>query len=106
MSPRSSRRNNSPFRRNHFRLYTTKSRNRERLLRSPTRCQQGVRLQNRDTAMINLKSLVGRSQSAAAAFGALSLAVTLGAAPAHSAPLYPYGYQAPQVQQAPQIDED
>ena len=56
--------------------------------------------------MINLKSLFGRSQLAATAFGALTLGLTLGAAPAHSAPLYPFGYQAPQVQQAPQVEED
>ena len=54
--------------------------------------------------MINLKSLFGRSQLAA--FGALALGLTLGAAPAHAAPLYPYGYSAPQVQQAPQVEED
>ena len=54
--------------------------------------------------MINLKSIFGRSQLAA--FGALALGLTLGAAPAHAAPLYPYGYSAPQVQQAPQVEED
>ena len=57
--------------------------------------------------MISLKSIFGRrSQTAAAALGALTLGLTLGAMPAHSAPLYPYGYQAPQVQQAPQLDDD
>jgi lipoprotein-anchoring transpeptidase ErfK/SrfK len=56
--------------------------------------------------MINLKSLFGRSQVAAAAFGALTLGLTLNAAPAHAAPLHPFGYQAPQVQQAPQVEED
>jgi lipoprotein-anchoring transpeptidase ErfK/SrfK len=57
--------------------------------------------------MINLISIFGRkSQTAAAAIGTLALGLTLGAAPAHAAPLYPYGYQAPQVQQAPQIEDD
>jgi lipoprotein-anchoring transpeptidase ErfK/SrfK len=54
--------------------------------------------------MIDLKSLFGRSQ--AMALGALALGLTLNAAPAHSAPLYPFGYQPPQVQQAPQVEED
>jgi lipoprotein-anchoring transpeptidase ErfK/SrfK len=48
--------------------------------------------------MINLKSIF--------ALGALTVGMTLGAAPTQSAPLYPYGYQAPQVQQAPQIEDD
>ena len=48
--------------------------------------------------MINLKSI-------SAAIGAIALGLTF-ATPAHSAPLYPFGYQAPQVQQAPQVDED
>jgi lipoprotein-anchoring transpeptidase ErfK/SrfK len=46
--------------------------------------------------MINLKSIF--------AVGALAAGLTLIAAPALSAPLYPYGYQAPQA--APQIEED
>jgi lipoprotein-anchoring transpeptidase ErfK/SrfK len=48
--------------------------------------------------MFNLKSIF--------ACGALTACLTLGAAPTHSAPLYPFGYQAPQVQQAPQVEED
>jgi lipoprotein-anchoring transpeptidase ErfK/SrfK len=48
--------------------------------------------------MINLKSI-------SAALGAIAFALTL-ATPAHSAPLHPFGYQAPQVQQAPQVEED
>jgi lipoprotein-anchoring transpeptidase ErfK/SrfK len=48
--------------------------------------------------MINLKSLF--------AIGALAAGLSLVAAPALSAPLYPYGYQAPQVQQTPQLEED
>jgi lipoprotein-anchoring transpeptidase ErfK/SrfK len=48
--------------------------------------------------MINLKSIL--------AIGALAAGLSLAATPALSAPLYPYGYQAPQVQQAPQMDED
>jgi lipoprotein-anchoring transpeptidase ErfK/SrfK len=48
--------------------------------------------------MINLKSI-------SAAVGAIALALTF-ATPAHSAPLYPYGYQAPQVQQAPQMEDE
>ena len=48
--------------------------------------------------MINLKSIC-------AAVGAIALGLTI-ATPAHAAPLYPYGYQAPQVQQAPQMDDD
>jgi lipoprotein-anchoring transpeptidase ErfK/SrfK len=48
--------------------------------------------------MINLKSIF--------AAGALAIGLSLTATPALSAPLYPYGYQAPQVQQAPQIEED
>ena len=47
--------------------------------------------------MINLKSI-------SAAIGAIALGLTL-STPADSAPLYPYGYQAPQVQ-APQVEED
>ena len=48
--------------------------------------------------MINLKSIL--------AIGALTVGLSLAATPALSAPLYPYGYQAPQVQQAPQMDEE
>jgi lipoprotein-anchoring transpeptidase ErfK/SrfK len=48
--------------------------------------------------MINLKSI-------SAALGVIAFALTL-AAPAHPAPLHPFGYQAPQVQQAPQMEED
>jgi lipoprotein-anchoring transpeptidase ErfK/SrfK len=48
--------------------------------------------------MINLKSIL--------AIGALAAGLSLAATPALSAPLYPYGYQAPQVRQAPQMDED
>ena len=48
--------------------------------------------------MINLKNIL--------AIGALSVALSIAATPALSAPLYPHGYQAPQVQQAPQMDED
>ena len=48
--------------------------------------------------MINLKSIL--------AIGALAAGLSLAASPALSAPLYPYGYQAPQVQQAPQMDDD
>ena len=48
--------------------------------------------------MINLKSIP-------AALGAIAFALTL-ATPAHSAPLHPFGYQAPQVQQTPQLEED
>lgn len=47
--------------------------------------------------MIKLKSLL--------ALGALTAGLTFTAAPANSAPLYPFGYQAPQAQQAPQIEE-
>jgi lipoprotein-anchoring transpeptidase ErfK/SrfK len=48
--------------------------------------------------MINLKSI-------SAAVGAIALGLAF-ATPAHSAPLYPFGYQAPQAQQAPQVEED
>ena len=48
--------------------------------------------------MIKLKSLL--------ALGALTAGLTFTAAPANSAPLYPFGYQAPQAQQAPQIEDD
>ncbi len=48
--------------------------------------------------MINFRSIF--------AFGALTVGMTLGAAPAHSAPIYPYGYPAPLVQQAPQAEDD
>jgi lipoprotein-anchoring transpeptidase ErfK/SrfK len=48
--------------------------------------------------MINLKSI-------SAAVGAIALALTF-ATPAHSAPLHPYVYQAPQVQQAPQMEDE
>lgn len=48
--------------------------------------------------MINLKSIL--------AIGALSVGLSFAATPALSAPLYPHGYQAPQVQQTPQVDED
>ena len=40
------------------------------------------------------------------ALGALTVGLSVIAAPALSAPLYPYGYQPPQVQQAPQVEED
>jgi lipoprotein-anchoring transpeptidase ErfK/SrfK len=49
--------------------------------------------------MINIKSI-------SAAVGAFALGLALATTPAHSAPLYPYGYQAPQAQQAPQIEDD
>jgi lipoprotein-anchoring transpeptidase ErfK/SrfK len=48
--------------------------------------------------MINLRTIL--------AIGALSVGLSIAATPALCAPLYPYGYQAPQVQQAPQVDED
>jgi lipoprotein-anchoring transpeptidase ErfK/SrfK len=48
--------------------------------------------------MINLKHIV--------ALGALTLGLTLGATAATAAPLYPYGYQQPQVEQAPQAEDE
>jgi lipoprotein-anchoring transpeptidase ErfK/SrfK len=48
--------------------------------------------------MINLKHIV--------AFGALTLGLTLGATAATAAPLYPYGYPQPQMQQAPQAEDE
>jgi lipoprotein-anchoring transpeptidase ErfK/SrfK len=48
--------------------------------------------------MINLKNIL--------ALGAFTAALTLGATVATAAPLYPYGYQQPTVQQAPQVEEE
>jgi lipoprotein-anchoring transpeptidase ErfK/SrfK len=48
--------------------------------------------------MINLKRIL--------ALGALTVGLTLVTAPAQSAPLYPYGYQPPMAQQAPQAEDD
>jgi lipoprotein-anchoring transpeptidase ErfK/SrfK len=100
------RRNKSSIRRHHFSHSAKTWRNHGRVVSVAMTRRNGTGI-NRGTAMFTLSSLFLRNnQTIAAALGAFGFALTLGTAPAQSAPLQTLPFSAPQVQQLPQVEDD